>query len=162
MSHEFTSFHVWEIMHSTIKKMCKHVSKLQKEVDEAREKFEAAQHKAADDIETEKDDDIPTAEMIERMVEKLEGAQSQQKNLFLIIFQRFIIMLTEHFGRCETEGIEWNTTRYKWVIDRLQEVFLMHHELVFKYISTLETLVFTSDIDVHILEVFQQFCALRA
>lgn len=162
MSHEFTSFFVWEIMHSTIKKMCKHVSKLQKEVDEAREKYEAAQHKAADDIEAEKDDETPNSEMIERMVEKLEGAQSQQKNLFLIIFQRFIIMLTEHFGQCETEGIEWNTVRYKWVIERLQEVFLMHHELVFKYISTLETLLFTSDIDVHILEVFQHFCALRA
>lgn len=34
-------------------------------------------------------------------------------------------MLTEHFGQCETEGIEWNTVRYKWVIERLQEVFLM-------------------------------------
>lgn len=42
---------------------------------------------AADDIETEKDDETPNSEMIERMVEKLEGAQSQQKNLFLIIFQ---------------------------------------------------------------------------
>ena len=38
-------------------------------------------------METEKDDETPNQEMIERMVEKLEGAQSQQKNLFLIIFQ---------------------------------------------------------------------------
>ena len=43
-----------------------------------------------------------------------------------------------------------------------QNVFLAHNETVFKYISTLESLLFTSDVDPHILEVFQQFCALRA
>jgi hypothetical protein len=37
-----------------------------------------------DDI---RDEDIPSDEMIERMDERLEGAQSEQKNLFLIIFQ---------------------------------------------------------------------------
>lgn len=41
-------------------------------------------------------------------------------------------------------------------------IFLQHHQLVFCYISTLESLLFTSDIDIHILEVFQQFCALRS
>lgn len=33
------------------------------------------------------DDDVPTEEMVERMEERLETAQSQQKRLFLIIFQ---------------------------------------------------------------------------
>lgn len=37
-----------------------------------------------------------------------------------------------------------------------------HHEQVHKYVNTLENLVFTSDIDIHILKVFQQFCALRS
>lgn len=41
----------------------------------------------ADDLDPDKDDETPNAEMIERMVEKLEAAQSQQKNLFLILFQ---------------------------------------------------------------------------
>ena len=36
------SFYVWEIMHSTVKKMNKQVQKLQKEVDEARDRREAA------------------------------------------------------------------------------------------------------------------------
>merc|ERR1712168_931477 len=100
--------------------------------------------------------------MIERKEEKFEAAQSDQKNLFLIIFQRFIIILTDHLARCESEGKEINTPWYKWVIERLQEVFLLHHEQVYKYASTLEQLIFTSETDIHILQVFQQFCALRA
>lgn len=35
------SFYMWEIMHATIKKMNKHVTKLQKEVEEAKDKLEA-------------------------------------------------------------------------------------------------------------------------
>jgi hypothetical protein len=32
---------------------------------------------------------VPTEEQIERMEEKLEEAQSEQKNLYLIVFQVF-------------------------------------------------------------------------
>ena len=35
----------------------------------------------------DRDEDFPSEEMIERMEERLEEAQGQQKNLFLIIFQ---------------------------------------------------------------------------
>lgn len=37
-----------------------------------------------------------------------------------------------------------------------------HHEQVQKYSSTLEGLLFTQDLDIHILEVFHQFLALRS
>ena len=39
------SFYVWEIMHSTIKKMSRHVDQLQQEVDNAHDKQEAAKRK---------------------------------------------------------------------------------------------------------------------
>ena len=41
------STYVWEIMHATIRKMIKHVTKLQKEVEEAHDQQEAAQRKVA-------------------------------------------------------------------------------------------------------------------
>lgn len=47
----------------------------------------------ADGIEMFSDEEVPTEEMIERMEEKLELATSQQKNLFLIIFQVGLIFL---------------------------------------------------------------------
>ena len=35
------------------------------------------------------------------------------------------MILTDHLARCESEGRDYNTSWYKWVIERLQQVFLM-------------------------------------
>lgn len=42
-------FYVWEILHSTIRKMNKHVQKIQKELDEAKEKLEKQQNKKVEE-----------------------------------------------------------------------------------------------------------------
>lgn len=168
MVKEFTKMYLWEILHLTIKKMNRHVIKLSGELTEAREKLARAELSSESEEEDEenkkKPDDAekPTEEMVERVEEKLEAAQTAQKNLFLIIFQRFIMILSEHLVRCDTDGKDYNTHWYKWTIGRLQQVFLLHHEQVQKYSSTLETLLFTQDLDPHILEVFQQFISLKA
>ncbi|XP_030246096.1 nuclear cap-binding protein subunit 1-like [Drosophila navojoa] len=170
MTGEFTKMYLWEILHLTIKKMNKHVIKLNTELSEAKEKLSKADSSSSD---TDEDTphkrkkpithaDKPSEEVVERMEEKLEAANVNQKRLFLIVFQRFIMILSEHLLRSDTDGRDPDTDWYRWTIGRLQQVFLMHHEQVQKYSSTLETLLFTSDLDSHILEVFQQFVALRA
>lgn len=128
---EFTKMYLWEILHLTIKKMNKHVIKLGGELTEAREKLaraESSESESEEDDENKKKEENtekPTEEMVERMEEKLEAAQADQKNLFLIIFQRFIMILSEHLVRCDTDGRDYNTHWYKWTIGRLQEVFLV-------------------------------------
>lgn len=129
MTSEFTKMYLWEILHLTIKKMNKHVIKLGAELGEAREKLaraESSESESEEDETKKKHDDMekPTEEMVERMEEKLEAAQGDQKNLFLIIFQRFIMILSEHLVRCDTDGRDYNTHWYKWTIGRLQQVFL--------------------------------------
>ncbi len=47
------------------------------------------------------------------------------KKTYLFFFQRFIMLLTEHLVRCETSGVDSNTTWYKNCIERLQQIFLM-------------------------------------
>uniref|UniRef100_A0A8C7IMK6 Nuclear cap binding protein subunit 1 n=1 Tax=Oncorhynchus kisutch TaxID=8019 RepID=A0A8C7IMK6_ONCKI len=158
------SFYVWEILHSTIRKMNKHVQKIQKELEEAKDKLERQQHKKVDEEDMEKnseDEDGQLEEQIERLQEKVESAQSEQKNLFLVIFQRFIMMLTEHLVRCETGSVDFSTPWYKNCIERLQQIFLMHHVTIQQYMGTLENLLFTAELDHHILAVYQQFCALQ-
>uniref|UniRef100_A0A7N5K4G2 Nuclear cap binding protein subunit 1 n=1 Tax=Ailuropoda melanoleuca TaxID=9646 RepID=A0A7N5K4G2_AILME len=163
LSRDFTRLFVWEILHSTIRKMNKHVLKIQKELEEAKEKL-ARQHKRRSDDDDRSSDrkDGALEEQIERLQEKVESAQSEQKNLFLVIFQRFIMILTEHLVRCETDGTSILTPWYKNCIERLQQIFLQHHQIIQQYMVTLENLLFTAELDPHILAVFQQFCALQA
>nr|XP_014345372.1 PREDICTED: nuclear cap-binding protein subunit 1 [Latimeria chalumnae] len=115
-----------------------------------------------DDDRDSDEEDGPLEEQIERLQEKVESAQSEQKNLFLVIFQRFIMILTEHLVRCETGGIDFSTPWYKNCIERLQQIFLQHHQIIQQYMVTLENLLFTAELDPHILAVFQQFCALQS
>ncbi|XP_040273221.1 nuclear cap-binding protein subunit 1 [Bufo bufo] len=162
ISPDFTRLYIWEILHSTIRKMNKHVQKIQKELEDTKQRL-AKQHKRR---ENDDDDggreDGPLEEQIERLQEKVESAQSEQKNLFLVIFQRFIMILTEHLVRCETGGIDVITPWYKNCIERLQQIFLLHHQIIQQYMVTLENLLFTGELDHHILTVFQQFCSLQA
>lgn len=161
MADDFTKLYVWEILHATLRKMDKHVTRIGNELTEAKERMEK---KNKDDDSG--DDDYyaiaPTEAQIERLQESLETGQSEQKNLFLIIFQRFIMILTEHIVSCENRGAPFHTPWFNYSIQRLQQIFVVHYHQVIKYTSTLENLLFTSDTDPNILQVFQQFCALRS
>uniref|UniRef100_A0A672QPJ3 Nuclear cap binding protein subunit 1 n=1 Tax=Sinocyclocheilus grahami TaxID=75366 RepID=A0A672QPJ3_SINGR len=144
MAHDFTRFYVWEILHSTIRKMNKHVQKIQKELDEAKVKLEKQHNKKNLEI---------------WFGPHMAHEMTKDDNLFF--FQRFIMLLTEHLVRCETSGVDINTTWYKNCIERLQQIFLMHHVIIQQYMGTLENLLFTAELDHHILAVYQQFCALQ-
>jgi len=170
MTTEFTKCYVWEILHLTIRKMNKHVNRLGREASDARKMIDDSESDSDESDEEnkrnggsrrEKSGEKPSEDQVEKLEERLEAAQADQKNLFLIIFQRFIMILSEHLVRCDTDGIDFKTPWYKWTNGRLQQIFLMHHEQVEKYSTTLETLLFTQDLDPNILDVFQQFVALR-
>ena len=177
--------------------MNKHVSKLSKEASDARKMIDESE--SGDSEESEGDDndkaagngsakksnapaatvtvsgEKPTEEQVEKLEEKLEAAQGDQKNLFLIIFQvsskistqtffemvgfkqrwidfnichentlfceqlsmssyelhfqRFIMILSEHLVRCDTDGIDFKNPWYHWTVGRLQQVFLMVRNL---------------------------------
>lgn len=146
----------------------------------------------SDEPSTVKEEQSQTAsinyETIEKLEEKLDSLQSEQKNLFLIILQRFIMILTEHIQSCEAEGKSFRNYWYFWTMSRLQEVLflvsnLIHHlidndsnnysffpffllnqynQFIFKYQDTYESLLFTNDVDSNILAIFKQFLYLHA
>jgi nuclear cap-binding protein subunit 1 len=167
---EFSKCYIWEIVHITIKKMNKHVAKLSKEATEARRMIEDSESESSDSDEEggggkrgrrPRPLERPTEESVEKLEERLEAAQADQKNLFLIIFQRFIMILSEHLVRCDTDAVDFKNPWYMWTVGRLHQIFMLHHEQVERYSSTLETLLFTQDLDPNILDVFHQFVALR-
>ena len=77
------------------RKMNKHVNKLNKEANDARKMIDDSDSDSDNDSDSEKKNganqvnpgEKPTEEQVERLEEKLEAAQADQKNLFLIIFQ---------------------------------------------------------------------------
>lgn len=102
------------------------------ELSEAKEKLSRVESSSSDseDEGTNKRKKIevgekPSEEMVEKMEEKLEAANVDQKRLFLIVFQRFIMILSEHLVRCDTDGQDFDTDWYRWTIGRLQQVFLL-------------------------------------
>ena len=69
--------------------MNKHVARVSRELSDARERLGRGDSDSDSDTENKNNDEKekPTEEMVDRMEERLEAAQADQKNLFLIIFQ---------------------------------------------------------------------------
>lgn len=142
----------------------------------------------AEDIKSalEDMDEIPSEDTIERAEEVLDTYQSDLKNLFLIIFQRFTMLLSEHIQKCEAQGKTFKNYWFRWIMGRLQQVLFeviyhasscvisvltlyvnysstfQFHVHTFNYVPTLKSLVFTNELDQHVLLIFKQFCSLRA
>eukprot|EP00090_Calanus_glacialis_P015780 TRINITY_DN2485_c0_g1_i1.p1 TRINITY_DN2485_c0_g1~~TRINITY_DN2485_c0_g1_i1.p1 ORF type:complete len:790 (+),score=272.47 TRINITY_DN2485_c0_g1_i1:36-2405(+) len=171
MVQEFSKVYVWEVVNITIRKMNKHVAKLSREASDARRMIEDSESESSDSEGEEgggkgrrgrnRPTEKPSEEAVEKLEERLEAAQADQKNLFLIIFQRFIMILSEHLVRCDTDAVDFKSPWYLWTVGRLHQIFMLHHEQVERYSTTLETLLFTQDLDPNILDVFHQFVALR-
>ncbi|MGH0145688.1 UNVERIFIED_CONTAM: hypothetical protein FKN15_042877 [Acipenser sinensis] len=176
MAHDFTRFYVWEILHSTVRKMNKHVQKIQKELETAKEKLEKQHSRrvVGYSIMVSISEGLlywfyvweilhSTVRKMNKHVQKIqkELETAKEKLEKQHSRRRFIMMLTEHLVRCETGGVDFNTPWYKNCIERLQQIFLMHHQTIQQYMVTLENLLFTAELDHHILTVYRQFCALQ-
>lgn len=117
--------------------MNKHVAKLQKDASEARKAIEYSDSDSSDSEDESrgrrknKPAEKPTEDQVEKLEDKLEAAQADQKNLFLIIFQRFIMILSEHLVRCDTDAVDFKTPWFYWTVGRLHQIFMLHHEQVY-------------------------------
>ena len=161
MAIDFTRIYTWEIMHSTIRKMNKHINRLEMDLNEMLERASVANEKDEEDSSSQAFNLFaPNEEDIQKMREQVDSANGEQKKLFLIIFQRFIMILSDHLVRYEPTANDFNTPWFKNTIGRLQEMFLLHSSTVSKYATTMENLLFTSDLDPQIFSVFKHFTSL--
>ncbi|CAG0888086.1 unnamed protein product [Cyprideis torosa] len=170
---DFTQVHLWELLNLALSRMNKHVARIEDELKEAKERVKKCEGEEDSDdsdredaggakVKKEKQQEARDLEAdVEKWEDQFERAQESQKNLFLIIFQRFIMILTEHIVRCDTDGVDFKTWWYHWTLGYLEQIFIEHHDEVFKFKNTLETLLFTPELDANILELFNNFVALR-
>ncbi|XP_065059626.1 nuclear cap-binding protein subunit 1-B-like [Rhopilema esculentum] len=174
MNADFTRCYIWVMLHSTLKKMIKHKNKVLKEFKDTKEKMNRLIEKAKKqgDSSSDSGEDSAKEDMnaeieqkeyeTDELSERLENAERDQKELFLILFQRFILVLTEHAVQCEQQQKSKLNSWFRFTLQRLQEIFLTYHSEIQKYEDTLASLLFTTDLESHILEVFQRFKSLTS
>uniref|UniRef100_A0A914DAF4 Uncharacterized protein n=1 Tax=Acrobeloides nanus TaxID=290746 RepID=A0A914DAF4_9BILA len=75
---------------------------------------------------------------------------------------KFTVLLTEHLLNCDTENTPVETDWYIYTTGRFKHVFLAHAKEMWYYAKELDRELFsTSTIDPRILEIFNQFRALK-
>ena len=98
--------------------MNKHVSKLSREANEARRMLEDSESDSDDTSGVDKKrstggrqggrgGEKPSEDHVEKLEEKLEAAQADQKNLFLIIFQVILLLLKPEIAHGSTAYIKY-------------------------------------------------------
>ena len=98
---------------------------------------------------------------LEAKVEKIEDVQdtvlAEQKEMLLILFQRIVILLSNHFARCEAESVEVNTTWLARTLGHFKEIARLYRSEISSFMSTLDTVVFSaSSVDERLTSVFAQ------
>ena len=60
--------------------------------------------------------------------------------------QRFIHVLSDHLSQCETRRSDYNTPWYKWIVERLQQFFLL--------VSSTTSIIILSDSLLYAVKLF--------
>merc|ERR1719494_387109 len=132
--------------------MMKHKAKVKKDLEEAHDKLDLLidkakreeQRNAADSDEEDRKYNVDVTQMeIERRQEEIEElTEKDEKELFLIVFQRFAMIITEHIADCEREGRKIANSWYRYTLQRLQEIFLLYRQEIDQYADKMEKLIF--------------------
>ena len=165
MANDFQRSYLWEILHSVLRKVKKQIEKTKGELERERIKLQRMEEKRQKQEQESGGSNIDDIEIkrseIEDLTEQLEMTiRAEHKDVFLVIFQRFVLMLGQHLARCEEQQLEVKSPTFIAILDRFREFFYTYHREIKPYISTLDTLLFTADVDHRILNIFNQYKAL--
>ncbi|XP_028406965.1 nuclear cap-binding protein subunit 1-like [Dendronephthya gigantea] len=166
MVEDFHRSYVWDILHSVLKKITKQTEKAKEEMEREKSKLERMEEKRKKQNEEQGSGEASIEEIeikrveVEGFTDKLGEMQRQEKEVFIVIFQRFVMMLNQHIAKSEEQQQEIKSPSFLAVSDRLREIFYTYHSEIKPYISILDSLLFTSDVDPHILSIFNQYKAL--
>jgi len=159
----FDRLYLWHMLDTTIKFCIKRCERIKLELEKSKEKLGAKKAQDAaptllpDIAEKRRSIAVISEEEVEHFVKLLEDAERSQKEVFLIVVQRFIMILTDHIVRAEQEGRTTQTLWFRCTRDRLCQTLVKYRKEVKRYMVTLQTLLFTPEIEPKILECFQQF-----
>ena len=75
-----------------------------------------------DEVAMGSDDKQKLEEQVVVMEDKVMECLRTQKDMFLIICQRMIAIITEHLTTCDQEGVDYETTWFFFTIDHFRQI----------------------------------------
>lgn len=91
-------------------------------------------------------------ERIKALNNNLNYALQEEKEIFILVFRLFIEILTRRLSSTLLDDDPW----FHWTLGHFREFGLKHHIQLSQLIVTLETLLFSTELDPRILSVFQE------
>lgn len=146
----FTSFFLWEIVHSAINRMGKQVEKVRAEYANMQERLKKSSLDP-DSVQSE-----ISEEELEQKLTTLNSLKRQQKDLFFLVVDRFVERLTQHLNNSSAlsqvkieEGAKVPFADgphfYKWALERFEDVILsviITYIIIFTtYLCTINSIV---------------------
>ncbi|KAI1301384.1 Nuclear cap-binding protein subunit 1 [Halotydeus destructor] len=162
MAPEITNNYVWEVLFAVLNRKVRTINQLQEEVEKEREKLVKFEGGDAGDVVLDDENELPSEAKVDRMEETIETQQSELKNLFLVVFQRLVTLLSDHIQNCTSQAKSFRNFWFRWTVGRMQQLLFEYNNNVFNILPSLESMIFTPDIDKNIMLIFQQFRSLRA
>lgn len=124
MSADFTSFFLWEIVHSAMGRMGKQVDKVRSEYEQLHERFRKSSLDP-DSVQSE-----ISEEELESKLTSLNTLRAQQKDLFFLLIERFVDRLTRHLTmpvikvEAGEKAVSDGPFFLKWTIERFEDLIL--------------------------------------
>lgn len=150
--------YIWDILASAVQKTNKAYLHVNKELANTREKLKQVSH--LDEVAMGEELSKELEGRIEELEESAEESERAQRDIFVLLCQSLVSVLTEHLARCDQEGVDYESVWFLCTLDNCRQLLVENYRELQKYASSLESLAFTADVDSRILEVFQQFQSL--
>jgi len=132
---EFTYSYIWQILSNTINKILARCETLTRELNAAKE--------------------TGSSDKVKQLTANREQAQREQKELFLVVFQRFSIVLTEHLANWDAQGTDAKTLWFKITSGEFKAVGRRYIAEIKSFLPMLESLLF-ANADSRVAGIFNQ------
>ncbi|KAL1917043.1 uncharacterized protein VTP21DRAFT_5241 [Calcarisporiella thermophila] len=137
---DFSKFYVWEILKNTL-------NKVNARVVQTKSKLEQLQQQRSSGELADAEQNQNGTEQIQQLEHNLEVARREQKEVFLMVFQKFTALLAE-------SGQTLDNWKVWWIYGWYREMLRGYYNELRGFLVTLETIVYTPGVPELALRVF--------
>ncbi|CAO3576982.1 unnamed protein product [Absidia cylindrospora] len=151
--------YVWEILKNTLNKVVSRAAQIKSRLESFRQQhadneIKRSAQPATEMSQAESQQELDTIQIAEN---SLTTVAREQKEVFMVMYQRFTQVLQSLLVSLSAQGRnpdqDWT---YWWVHGWLKEILRLYHDECAGFKVTLETVVFTSDLDPRINNLFKE------